>query len=148
MLCVSLDCCTQIPSPKQNHAAAAEEQASTSGRRHSWVCRAWVGSSWPRQSQGWEAEPGAGAGGHVGAHSDAFAQRACAMMLAPAWVVTAQGVLDAAVGMGPVLSPRFFALWEQCRCWHCPVWPCRGWRCCGVGAPTAAGSSRLCISLY
>lgn len=83
-----------------------------------------------------------------GASSDAFAQHPCAAMLAAARVVMAQGVLDAAVGMGPVPSPRFFAWWEQCRCWHCPVWPCRGWRGCGVGASAAAESSRLCISLY
>lgn len=74
------------------------------------MCRAWVGSSWPRQSQGWEAEPGAGAGGHVGAHSDAFAQRACATMLAPARVVTAQGVLDVTMLLGAGAVPTVLCL--------------------------------------
>lgn len=44
MLGVSLDYCIQLPSPKQNHAVAAEEEANTDGCRHGWAYKTWVGS--------------------------------------------------------------------------------------------------------
>lgn len=44
MLCVSLDYCIQLPSPKQNHTVAVKKEANTNDWRHGRAYKAQLGS--------------------------------------------------------------------------------------------------------